>query len=283
MLLCYVDEAGDTRDLSAAPPHGDITPVFVIAGVVFDHLLLEAVTRDFLKIKERFFPGLIPTRRMLWLDRILPEIKGADVRRSLRKNAQRRNRRQALGFLGALISLLENYDARIFGRIWIKPLGAPCDDRAVYTFSVQAICTDFENLLETSGDYGAVIADSRNPQTNAGVSHSIFTQKFKTGGDTYPRLVEMPTFGHSENHAGIQIADLLCSAIVFPMATRCYCWGHVKNVHVDYGFSVIVELFGERLKRLQHRYVDHHGRPVGGLTVSDPLTRRNGAHLFRRP
>jgi hypothetical protein len=65
------------------------------------------------------------------------------------------------------------------------------------------------------------------------VSHSIFTQKFKAEGDQYPRVLEMPTFGHSNNHVGIQIADLLASALLYPMATCAYCRGHVSNVHVD--------------------------------------------------
>jgi hypothetical protein len=32
----------------------------------------------------------------------------------------------------------------------------------------------------------------------------------------------MPTFGHSENHAGLQLADLVCSALLFPMAMDAY-------------------------------------------------------------
>lgn len=128
-----------------------------------------------------------------------------------------------------------------------------------------------------------MIADSRTPTTNAWVAHSIFTQKFKTAGDCYPRLLEMPTFGHSQNHAGIQIADLVSSALLFPMATRCYCYGHVQNVHVDRGFEVVAIRYGQRLQAMQHRYEDDRGRRIGGITVSDPLTRRPGGLLFRRP
>jgi hypothetical protein len=104
------------------------------------------------------------------------------------------------------MGLLEYHDARIFGRIWVKEVGGRCEDRSIYTFSVQAICADFQNLLETSGDTGFVIADSRSPAPNAAVAHSVFTQKFKTEGDRYPRILEMPTFGHSQNHAGLQVA-----------------------------------------------------------------------------
>ena len=117
--ICYVDESGDTRDLPAQPPHGNVTPVLVIAGVVVDQRLLENLTRAFIETKARFYPKLVTSTTRL--GRILTEIKGADLRRALRDGAPRRNRRQALGFLDALVELLEYHDARIFGRAWVKP------------------------------------------------------------------------------------------------------------------------------------------------------------------
>jgi uncharacterized protein DUF3800 len=282
LRVCYVDESGDTRNLPTAPPHGGVTPVLVVAAVVVDQRLLESLTREFIRIKAQFYPGLVAGTATR-LERILPEIKGADIRRALRSTAQRRNRRQALGFLDALLGLLEYHDARTFGRVWVKPVGGPCDDRSIYTFSVQDICADFQNLLESAGDTGLVIADSRSPTPNAWVAHSVFTQKFKTDGDRYPRLLEMPTFGHSQNHAGLQVADLVSSALLFPMATRCYCYGNVHNVHVDKGFEVLGPRYGSRLRSMQHRYEDDNGRRRGGLTVSDPDGKRGGGALFRAP
>ncbi len=279
MRICYVDESGDTRNLVAAPPHGGVTPALIVAGVVVDQRLLESLTREFIKLKTRFYPRLVSHSEHR-LGRILPEIKGADIRRALRTGAKKRNRRQAIGFLDAFLNLLEHHDTKIFGRVWIKEVGGECDDRAIYTFSVQAVCEDFQNLLESTGDRGLVIADSRSPTPNAAVAHSVFTQKFKTDGDRYPRLLEMPTFGHSQNHAGLQVADLLCSALLFPMATNCYCTGYVHNVHVNAGFGVLAERFGARLSRLQHRYKDDHGHRRGGITVSDPLGHRGGKVLF---
>ena|ERR1700684_441837 len=263
-----------------APPHGDVTPAFVVAGIVIDQQLLENLTRAFMELKAKFYPRLM-RRSKHRLGLILPEIKGADLRRALRTGAPRRNRRQTIGFLDELMDLLEYHDAKIFGRIWIKDIGARCDDQSVYTFSVQAICADFQNMLETTGDSGFVIADSRSPALNANVAHSVFTQKFMTEGDRYPRVLEMPTFGHSQNHAGIQIADLLCSAMLFPMATRAYCSGYVQNVHVDSAFGVLATRYGGRLQALQHRYRDDENLRRGGVTVSDPLGRKNGGMLFR--
>jgi hypothetical protein len=218
---------------------------------------------------------------MTRLGRILPEIKGADIRRAMRAGESRNRRRHAIGFLDALMDLLEHHDAKIFGRVWVKNPGRRFDGGPVYTFSMQDICADFQNLLETTGDVGIVIADSRNPGPNASVAHSIFTQKFKVAGDRYPRVLEMPVFGHSQNHAGIQLADLLCSALVFPLATRRYCHGYVHNVHVDAGFYRLAERYGERLRNLQHRYHDDDGKRRGGLTVSDPMGKQPGGKLFR--
>lgn len=279
MRVCYVDESGDTRNLLGTPPHGGITPVLVVAGVVIDQRLLESLTREFMGLKARFFPRLV-CHGSHRLGRILPEIKGADIRRSLRMGARRGNRRQAIFFLNAFMDLLEYHDAKIFGRVWVKEIGGHCDDRSIYTFSVQAVCADFQNLLAATGDDGLVIADSRSPTPNAAVAHSIFTQKFKTDGDRYPRILEMPTFGHSQNHAGLQVADLLCSALLFPMATYSYCTGHVRNVHVNQGFGVLAERYGARLQAMQHRYEDDRGRRRGGITVSDPIGRRGGKILF---
>jgi hypothetical protein len=282
LRICYVDESGDTRNLPVVPPHGNITPVLVVVGVVIDQRLLDNLTRSFVNLKARFYPRLVSNSSHR-LGRILPEIKGADIRRALRRGARGKNRRQAIGFISAFMDMLEYHDARIFGRVWVKDIGGPCDDRAIYTFSVQAVCGDFQNLLENTGDTGFVIADSRSPTPNAAVAHSIFTQKFKTDGDRYPRILEMPTFGHSQNHAGLQIADLLCSAMLFPMATYAYCTGNVRNVHVNPGFGVLAERYGTRLKAMQHRYEDDRGGRHGGITVSDPVGRRGGKVLFGQP
>jgi hypothetical protein len=54
--ICYVDEAGDTRDLPVKPPHGGITPVLVVAGLVIDQAQLEHFTRAFIALKARWYP-----------------------------------------------------------------------------------------------------------------------------------------------------------------------------------------------------------------------------------
>jgi hypothetical protein len=177
------------------------------------------------------------------------------------------------------MKLLERYQAKIFGRVWIKGIGLPINGRAIYTSSIQAICGDFQRLLDLENNHGVIVADSRTPVLNSDVSHSIFTQKFRAAGDSYSRVLEMPTFGHSENHVGLQLADLLTSGLLFPIACYAYCSGRVNNIHVHAKYATIKAMFGPRLLALTYRY-NEGGRPRGGITVDDKLAARNNTLMF---
>src|SRR5262249_20006726 len=148
------------------------------------------------------------------------------------------------------------------------------------TSSVQAIFTYFQKFLEETNGMGLVIADSRSKAKNANLSHSIFTQKFSSKGDKYSRILEMPSFGHSENHVGLQLSDLLCSALLFPIAANSVWEGQVHSVHVRPEFRRLKERYGKRLKGLQYFFRDDTGRKRGGITVDDKLTRRSSSGLF---
>jgi Protein of unknown function (DUF3800) len=276
--VCYVDEAGDLGALPAAPsPSGNDQPALVIGALFLDSGDLHALTRDFLDIKYRYFPRLAyPTAYQL--DRILPEVKGADIR----TNATRGNARQrhhAFGFLDRLMGLLTQYNVKLAARIWIKGLGMPFDPTPVYTSSIQSLCTYFHNYLELVDDIGICLADSRNKSKNTRVSHSLFTQKYKPAPN-YSRLIELPTFGHSDNHAGLQVCDLVCSALLFPIACFAYCTGHVANVHVQPDAADLRQRYGQTLKALQYRYQDETGRWRGGLVLNDAIAQRNAAAMF---
>jgi hypothetical protein len=276
VYICYVDEAGCTGPLPSA--NSPIQPAFVIVGLALKHEHITEMTHEFLRFKKQFFPGLTSSCQS-YLDCMLTEIKGADLRKLAKKN--RNQRRFALGVMEHLVEMLEHYEAKIFGRIWIKPVGGSFDGRAVYTYSMQHIAHSFQQLLATQDTQGVIIADSRAKPANAIVSHSIFTQKFKSGGDSYDRILEMPVFGHSDNHSGLQLTDLLVSAILFPIATSVYCSGYVTDrTHIDPKYLAIRTALGSRLKHLQFRYQDAQGRWLGGLKISDPLGHRNAGSLF---
>lgn len=122
--------------------------------------------------------------------------------------------------------------------------------------------------------------NSRDPWKNANVAHSVFTQKFRASSTVYSRIAELPTFGHSENHAGIQICDIICSALLYPIAAEAYCTGHVANVHVQPRAADLRQRFGPALKAMQYRYQDPTGKWICGIVVSDALAHRHAGAMF---
>lgn len=275
---CFVDESGDDAVLPSAT--SPIQPLLILLGLAFDLSRLRAFTIDFLDLKARFFPGLFRGRTSL--ERILYEVKGVDVRKAFRRTAPQAVRHHHIGFLDALLGFVQAYDCRIFGRVWIKTIGNPVGGTAIYTSSMQAICNTFNALISSRGNTGILIPDPRTHALDRRVSFSIFTQKFRAAGDAFPHLHEMPVFGQSANHAGVQVCDLLCSALVFPIAAYAYCTGYINNIHVDPGFQLLKLRYGPRLESLQYRYPGPvAGNWLGGIIVSDPLGKKHSGHLFR--
>lgn len=145
---------------------------------------------------------------------------------------------------------------------------------------MQDIARHFSQYLQAIGTEGVLIADGRTHAANEGVAHSVFTQKWRTGGDPYPYLREVPLFAGSGNHAGLQVADLIASSLVFPMAVSAYCKPQASAVHSSPRYVEVRREFGARLKGLQYRYRDETGHWRGGLVVSDPVGHQPGSLLF---
>lgn len=216
-------------------------------------------------------------------------MKGADLRAHAVDPASRNRRRAANRFIDKTLELVEADGARIIGRAWIKGVNEAINTTAIYTSSIQYLATWLNRYLASANAVGAVICDSRTAFQNAQVSHSIFTGKLSQPGDKFPQLVEVPTFGHSQTHAAMQIADLLCSTLLFPMAAETFCTGYVTGAHVRPAFADLRVRYGARLEALQYRSLDATRQPVrtrGGITVDDAHGRkagspRSGALLFR--
>ena len=276
MKICYVDEAGCTGVLPSAT--SQIQPVLTLAAIVFDANHLANITNELINLKKRFYPNLAPpnTTHLGWM---MHEVKGADLRRDL-CNQARNPRRQASGYLGGVLRIASQANARHFGRIWIKGIGAPLNGMSVYSYSLQTIFSSFQQYLDQHNDFGIVIMDARLKHLNTPVAHSIFTQKFKQSGDAYPRILELPAFSHSDNHAGLQICDTICSAIITPMAIHTYCSGHVQSVHVRPRYADVKAAFAPACALMQFRYTHGALGRRGGFTVSDGISQRSGRHLF---
>lgn len=241
MRLCYVDESGTSQTLTRAD--ADQQPVVVIAGVSLPEQRLTAITHEWIELKRLYLPAIRRGSRSGWLDGILEEVKGTTLRRGFRASATVRQRKQAVGLLDGLVGLLERHGCRILGRVWVKQLDAPIDGMSVHV----------PDLL----------------------AHSVFTQRFART-PSHERLVDMPLFGHSDNHAGLQITDLLCSALLAPVACAVYASGCAGwNRHCDAGFLDIRERYGERLARLTYHWRNTRlGRASTSLVVDDPNARR---------
>lgn len=249
----------------------------VIVGLIVNAAIIPALTRDFLALKRRYFPGRFIDGHAL--DHVLVEIKGSELLQMSRSDS-RNKRRQAHLFRDDLLGLVARYDCRVVGRVWVKEHGKTLKATACYCYAVQDISLHFNEFLVARNSRGVLIADGRAHHQNIQVSHSIFTQKWRAGGDPFPSMLEVPVFSHSENHVGLQLADLLASTLVFPMAATNYCTPLPNRPHSSPRYRDIAKAHGEALKRLQFRYRDETGRRRGGLVVSDPVGKRPGSALF---
>jgi hypothetical protein len=234
MQLCYLDESGDPHALGRTADQ-DRPPVFVLGGVTFGAGALESVTRDFVKLKSDLDPDSNLQHGHDYLKAMLPELKGSNLRKIVRKHGDADESVLAMHALGETLTILERYDAAIVGFVHDKYVAETAAGENAYNRSVKHVCTAFNNRLDQDDDLGLVIADNRDDKRNRELSHEIYVQKFR-GVDRLPRIVEAPTFGQSDNHAGLQIADIVCSAFLASRAA---------------GEHVITERFGVRVKALQ--------------------------------
>lgn len=278
MEICYIDEDGCTGRLPS--PTSDVQPILVICGMIVEYSRLARITERFLEVKEKYYP-IGSTGPTTYLGGILKETKGSELRK-LACAPARNQRRHTFGYLDRLFEICEEADIKIIGRVWVKGINQPFNGTSVYTSSIQAICANFQRYLVDKEDLGIVVADSRVKSLNTGVAHSIFTQKFKSSGDVFDRIPELPTFAHSDNHACLQITDNISSGIVLPMAMEAFCRGHINSVHTKYDYSKIRERYSETINDLQYRYQEASGRYKGGLVVSDSISKSSGTNLFYR-
>lgn len=279
MLLCYIDEAGNEQILD--PKLSDVCPVLVVAGLVVAEAQVKKLAWDFLKIKEKYLPGVQAGTSRLLSDLIRAEIKGSDLRADIRSTSRRRSR-WAIGVLDDTVSLLEATNCSIAGYVWVKRDGEGLR-AASYALSVAKIAENFHSQLVAAATPGMMILDARTKSKNTPNVHAITTRKFKTGGDPLPRLVESPVFGHSDSHVGLQVADVVASAMLFPLACMAYCGDMTWNTHCHASYEKIRDRYGARLQRLEARYLDMDGRRSGGVTVRDLRNRRPSLEIYGTP
>ena len=267
--FCYIDESGDSQAIKSASD--DKQPMLVIGGLIVDATKISNITHDFINLKRKYYPRKFPAT-LPYLSILLTEIKGSDIRTDIRKNPpQSAIVQHHFHFLDDVIALCKRYDVKIVGRVWIKRFGQPINDKAVYTISTQNIGKRFQSFLSANASRGVIIADFRDPARNQYVAHSIFTQKHKSsnGGDEFPLIEETTVFGMSNNHACLQITDLICSALISPIAGRVVCAPYFSNVHTHSNYDAIWKRYSRRLRQLQFHCKINQSM-YWGISVDDP-------------
>lgn len=276
MYLCYLDEAGNGQVVTADKP--DSQPAMIIGGFSVPGARLNALIWDFITLKKKYEPSLAKDG-VRPLDVIRHELKGDTVRRKYRHGG-RNHARWADRLLGDLLSLLERHDCRVFARAWVLKDDTVNDAEGMYLASVRAICEDFEHYLAERDGQGVAVLDSRSYVKNLKNVECVTTEKFRNGADRLPHLAESPVFGHSGTHAGLQIADLVVSGILFPAVCATYAGDLTGNIHCHPRHAAALE-HCPRLGELQHRYEVRPGKWTGGVVVSDQRGHRSAGDLFK--
>ncbi|HDR9275454.1 TPA: DUF3800 domain-containing protein [Burkholderia vietnamiensis] len=270
MHFCYIDESGDSQAILNATDNKQ--PMLVIAGLFIDASAISGLTKDFIDLKRRYYPSLFASVNHE-LDVLLVEIKGSDLRTDIRKSNSITSAivQHHFHFLDDVFALCKKYDVKIVGRVWAKAFGQAINDESVYTITAQNIAKRFEKYLLAKDSRGAIIADFRDPTRNRYVAHSVFTQKHKqgNGGDAFPSIEETATFGVSNNHACLQITDLMCSAIIAPMAGRAILTGVISNAHTHANYEWIRDRYKKRLRAMQF-HCKYGNTRYWGLTAHNP-------------
>jgi hypothetical protein len=175
--------------------------------------------------------------------------------------------------------LLEMHRCAIISRVWVKREGRGLTP-STYYMSVAGIAEDFHHRLQASQRQGLMILDARTKVKNSPNVHSVTTRRFRSGGNPLPRLVESPVFGHSDAHLGLQLVDIVASALIFPLACLAYCDNMTWNTHCHASYQRIQQRYGDRLRGLECREVVEGGSRVGGVRVHDLRRHRPSIEIF---
>lgn len=145
--------------------------------------------------------------------------------------------------------MLTVYQARLLACVVAKHPGGEFDGRLAYASGMHFIARQFHGLLELECAEGLLVVDSREAKANARVAQLVCAAKF-AGMDQLPRLIEAPLFGRSDDHAGLQVADIVASALVFPVASTIFGPNLNGHPHLHQSDPLLARRYRKRLKGL---------------------------------
>lgn len=266
MWICFVDESGDPGVLPRSPAKGDPSALLVLMAVAARAEDLRPITRRLLELKSQWPHVRGYSSRVL--DRIDCDLKGSSLRAGWQTRAPAATQQLAATVTDGAVSLLEEFRTPIFGKVFVKHPGGTFDGQRLYNMGLAHICEAFQALLDRVDDHGIVVVDSRNEGKNRATSHSIFTRKFAAADDSFSRLLDVPTYADSKNHAGLQLADWVASSLIAPMALDTYCQDSTPCPEWDAGYERLTTLYRDRLRKLQ--FAARSGRGwKGAIKASD--------------
>lgn len=277
MRILYLDESGDHTMLTSSPNPGT-SVCLALVGVVVQVEALRDLTRAFLELKSLHLHVKAYSPHLL--ERTHAEVRGSALRKAWQEGAGAASHQLSEQSLDGLFDLMEGYATPAFGQAFIKSEGRPFYGQQSYELALRHACETFQALLDEADDFGAVILDARNDAKNRETAHTIFTRKFAKAEDAFPRIIEIPTFANNLNHAGLQVADWVASALVQPMTSRTFrsdaSWSGSGN---DSGYDALIDRYLDRLTARQYFY-SKGGERLGGLVVSDLHGGRASTDLF---
>lgn len=261
MKFCYVDESGCPGQLPLILPSA-VQPALAIVGLSVGHDSVRLLTQRFVLLKQRYQFG---SKRPDALQEDMPvEIKGSELRMAIR--SQGSAAMDAHKFLDSLLQLLIDHEVRLFGQVLIKLPGVSFDGADVYSSALMAISRSFHLQLELENTDGQVIADFREPKLNTKVTQPICAAMLRKHGDCFPRFLECPTFAMSNSHAGLQIADILTSALIYPIALNTFGSDLPPGPHRHSSDASLRRRYIRRLKQLGTVTLPQ-GATISGLNV----------------
>jgi len=203
--------------------------------------------RSYRDLKAKFFSKEIGKGRPE-----MYEVKGNDLVKPRNKDSRRRHT-----FLRRVLDLCAENQGAGFAVIFKKNPIKATSKTSMYTMALQYLVERFSFYLEetavgvTNGIaaqdcQGIIIADTRmrNLDLNVATSHLSFIFGHPTGQQC-ERIIEAPTFTHSELSVGIQLTDIFASCL-YAQYYRRTC-GKVPGA-LDYSHMGYVEPYTDKLQ-----------------------------------
>jgi len=132
-----------------------------------------------------------------------------------------------------VLGLLENYACHICGRVLVKKPGELYSATSTYPSAVADLATTLDCQACASQKQALMILDAQTKVKNEVNVHTITTRRFRHGGNAFPSFVESPVFGHSDTHVLLQLADIVASALIYPLACVAYLPTIPGDAHRD--------------------------------------------------